>query len=220
MNIIIKILFLILCMGFISTLNGDPLQQVKVKPDAGTVALTFDDGPDPKYTPAILKILRENHIKATFFVVGELAKRHPDLIRAIHQDGHMIGNHSYDHPMLTHISFAKAQQEILKTNQVIENILGIKPLCFRPPYGAHNRRIDQYANSLGLAVLIWDTNSTDYNRPGVAKIIKDLTKHVHNRYILLLHDGGGNRQQTVDALPKIIQDLKAEGFGFDTICGK
>lgn len=189
------------------------------KPSKNSIALTFDDGPDPRYTPDILKILKDNSIKATFFVTGEKAKRYPHLIEAIHQQGHVIANHTVNHPMLTRLSSNKINYEIAETNRRVEKIIHVKPRCLRPPFGKYNARVIQIANKNGLTVTNWDLNSFDYNRRGVNQLVNWVLNQSHPGYVILLHDGGGNRSQTVKALPRIIQGFKDRGIGFEAVCG-
>lgn len=216
MKTIIKLAFILSIL--FSFAYADKWQDIKVKPDLGTVALTFDDGPSPEYTPAILKILNENHLHAVFFVEGQFAKKYPDLIKQIYADGDVVANHTMHHVMLTKASTKTMQTEINQVNEVVENIIGVQPKCLRPPYGKHNQAVDDYAHSLNMAVLTWDWNSFDYNRPGVQKLTSWVLDHTHNQYVLLLHDGGGDRSQTVAALPAIIKGIEAKGYGFDLIC--
>lgn len=216
MKIIIKLA--VILSVFFSFVYADNWQDIKVKPVLGTVALTFDDGPSPEYTPEILKILNDNHIHAVFFVEGQFAKKYPDLIKQIYADGDVVANHTMHHVMLTKVSTKTMQAEISQVNEVVENIIGVQPKCLRPPYGKHNQAVDAYAHSLNMAVLTWDWNSFDYDRPGVQKLTDWVLNHTHNQYVLLLHDGGGDRSQTVAALPAIIKGIEAKGYGFDLIC--
>ncbi len=215
---ILKKIIAFIFITFLFTAYAEPWQGIKVKPAENTIALTFDDGPSPEYTPKILEILKENHINATFFVEGQFAKRYPELIKQIYANGNVIANHTMNHLMLTRLNSKSMQTEISGTNEIIEKILGFQPKCLRPPYGKHNKSIDDYAHSLNMAVLNWDLNSFDYERPGTQKLIAWVLKNTYNRYVILLHDGGGNRSQTVAALPAIIKGLQEKGFGFETIC--
>ncbi|WP_432939717.1 polysaccharide deacetylase family protein [Kribbella sp. CA-253562] len=184
------------------------------------VVLTFDDGPDPKYTPQILDILDRYDAKATFFVVGAEVKRHPELARTLHERGHSVQNHTWSHADLSTLSWAAFQREVKNTDAQIQARTGRTAGCLRPPYGARNGLVDRRAAGLGKQLVLWDIDSRDWTRPGVAAIERLVTTKVHSGSIVLFHDGGGDRRQTVAALPKVLQTLKAKGFGFrTTTCG-
>ena len=188
-------------------------------PTPNTVALTFDDGPSPIYTPQILAILKKYHIKATFFVVGSNAKLYPELIKAIHDEGHPINSHSMTHPMLTKISDKTLQYEVATPSLIVDNIIGIKPLCLRYPFGMSNEHVRNVIRKNGMTPVPMGFNSFDYERPGTQKIISWVLKNAHSRQVILLHDGYDKREQTVAALPVIIEGIQKKGLGFSTICG-
>lgn len=192
---------------------------IETLPAPGTVALTFDDGPSPIYTPQILEILKKYNIKATFFVVGSNAKQYPELVKAIHDAGHPINSHSMTHPMLTKISDKTLQWEIKTPNTIVENIIGIKPLCLRYPFGASNEHVRSMIRANNMTPVPMGFNSFDYERPGTEKITSWVIKNAHSRQVILLHDGYDKREQTVEALPIIIEGIKKKGLGFSTICG-
>ena len=152
------------------------LPNTQPNPKPGTVALTFDDGP-PTYTPQILAILKKYQIKATFFVVGASANKYPELVKAIHDDGHAIASHSYTHPMLTKISDSKLQFEIERPSQIVEKIIGIRPKCLRYPFGASNAHVRQAIRNHGMMPVPMGFNSFDYERPGTQKIISWVLKN-------------------------------------------
>ena len=188
-------------------------------PQAKTVALTFDDGPNPIDTPKILAILKKYHIKATFFVVGANAKLYPEMLKAIHDDGHVIASHSQTHPMLTKISHAQLKNEIELPVKIIHNILGIYPKCLRYPFGASNAYVREQIRLAGMLPTSMGFNSFDYERPGTQKIVDWVLKNVYSKQVILMHDGYAKREQTVAALPQIIEGVKRKGLGFSTICG-
>jgi len=185
------------------------------------IALTFDDGPNEPYTSEILQILKENNIKATFFLVGKNVEAFPDAARAIVAAGHTIGNHSYDHHQLLTKTSAQVSQEILKTEKAIEDATGQKTTLFRPPYGDKNTLTVHETHKLGYVMVEWSVSAEDWRRPGPDKIIKNVVPHVRNGSIILMHDGDklrrGDRSQTVEALPRIIAQLRQEGYQFVTI---
>lgn len=185
------------------------------------VAMTFDDGPTPEWTPQVLAVLKREQVPATFFVVGYEAKARPDLIRAILDQGHHVGTHSMTHPNLVRMSAAQQRQQIVESADLIDRIAGRRStVCFRPPYGNHNATTDRIARDRGLATILWSRDGMDWKRPGVDTIVRGNldTRYDHGRGVIILHDGGGNRSQTVAALPRLLQALKAQGYQFVQIC--
>lgn len=195
-----------------------PLSNVRTKALPGTVALTFDDGPSPIYTPQILKILKENGVHATFFVVAGNAKAHPELLKEIVANGNAVGNHSMTHPMLTRMSNKQLQYQIVKSKEIIQKIIGKPPVCFRPPFGVTNKHIKSIIQANNMVQVPIGYNTFDYNSPGVQKIVNAVLQHAHSGQVFLLHDGYKHRQQTVQALPEIIKGIRAKGLGFSVIC--
>jgi peptidoglycan/xylan/chitin deacetylase (PgdA/CDA1 family) len=191
---------------------------VPVRPPAGKVSLTFDDGPDPNYTPKVLDILDRYDVKATFFVIGTSVRTQPELLREIRDRGHVIAHHSVTHPQLDKVSPAKLEEEITLGTKLIEDVLGEKPTCLRPPYGARNSRVDERVRANGMEVLMWQVDTNDWKKPG-AGAIEASGARAESTEVVLMHDGGGERSQTVAALPGMIQKLKAKGLGFAPVCG-
>jgi peptidoglycan-N-acetylglucosamine deacetylase len=177
------------------------------------IALTFDDGPHPEYTLKLLAILRKYHVKATFFVVGELAEQHPELIRAEVADGHLVGDHTYHHVNLTKIPFGEIATEWEAGREVIESITGQPVRYCRPPGGDYDKEVITAATDLGLTTVLWTDDPGDYASPGAKVIEKRVLEFVSNGGILLLHDGV---QQTIDILPQLIETLQRRGFRFVT----
>ena len=186
-------------------------------PDLPEIALTFDDGPAPQYTEAILAVLRRYHVKATFFMLGRWVQQYPDLAREVVADGHAVGDHTWSHADLTQLSESQAMQELTSTRDIIQQVTGVKTTLFRPPYRAYNRQILDLAFSLHLSTILWSIDPHDWEKPGVGPIISTALGNAQNGAIILMHDGGGDRSQTVEALPKIIEQLQAQGFTFVTI---
>ncbi|WP_112236628.1 polysaccharide deacetylase family protein [Kribbella monticola] len=172
---------------------------------AKVVYFTFDDGPDPAWTPQILDILARNDAKATFFELGQMADRHPELHDAVLAAGHAIGSQSYSHPQLTKISAAKRHREITG---------GPASKCFRPPYGAENAQVKAEIKAAGMKPVLWDVDSLDWTMPGVDAIVTNILTTVHSGSVVLMHDAGGNRSQTVAALEKVLPILAAKGYTF------
>jgi len=185
----------------------------------GTVSLTFDDGPNPIDTPKILAILKKNHIRATFFMVGANAAKYPELVKQVLADGHVIANHSWTHPFLTKISDVQLQHEVLATQAILLKITGKKSICLRPPFGASNAHVLAYIRSQDITPVRMGWNSFDYDRPGVDKIIANVVNYAHSGQVFLMHDGYARREQTVAALQKIIDDIRKKGLGFSALCG-
>ncbi|EKE01312.1 MAG: polysaccharide deacetylase [uncultured bacterium] len=182
------------------------------------VALTFDDGPHPKHTREILEILKQHDIRATFFVIGKNAQRHPDVIKEADTDGNIISNHSYSHFYLTTLSSDDIETELQKTNNLIYKTIQKYPTFFRPPYGACSDKSTQIVDRLGFTTITWNVMTDDYSsRQTSERIAAYVIKHAKPGAIIGLHDGGGNREKTVGALPIIIKALKDEGYKFLTI---
>jgi peptidoglycan/xylan/chitin deacetylase (PgdA/CDA1 family) len=176
----------------------------------GTVYLTFDDGPSP-YTPAILNILRATHSTATFFELGFRQAKYPAAAARVRAEGSSVGNHTYDHPDLTALTSAQVRWQLAH---------GPRGRCMRPPFGATNPGVRRIVAQQGLREVLWTTDTLDWTRPGTAKIIKAATgPSVGGGSTVLLHDGGGDRSQTVAALPKIIRTLQQRGYVIRSIPG-
>jgi peptidoglycan-N-acetylglucosamine deacetylase len=181
------------------------------------IALTFDDGPNPFYTPQVLAILQKYGVKATFFDVGYLVADYPNIVRQEYNQGNIVANHSWSHPVLTYLSAQAIQSQLTSTTNAIQAAIGVRPTFFRPPYGAINNAVLAQARHLGYTTVLWDGSAGDWKLPGVGVIISMLLSYARNGAILLLHDGGGNRAQTVAALPTIITTLENRGYKFVTI---
>ena len=179
-----------------------------------TVALTFDDGPDPRNTPQVLQILRASSIKATFCVIGFGARAHPDLIAAIHADGHLLCDHTESHPYLDRLPGAAVDSQLAAPAAYLAQVVGQGPLFMRAPYGALNPGVIAVAHRQGLRVLGWSVDPSDYQRPPAATIVSRVLSQVHPGAIVLMHDGGGDRAPTIAALPSIIAALRAQGYTF------
>lgn len=178
------------------------------------VALTFDDGPSPSSSPAILAVLERTHTPATFFVIGEHVASSPSLLRREQRDGFAIGVHTWDHPDLTRRSAAQVARELATTVQVIHQTLGADYCVryFRPPYGAYNATVLRVARGDGLATILWDVDPVDWSRPGTQTIVARVLARVHPGAIILMHDGPAQREQTAAALPAILAGLRARGL--------
>lgn len=181
------------------------------------VALTFDDGPNPYYTPQILAILQRYEVKATFFCIGRQVARYPNLVRQEYNNGNLVGNHSWSHPNLALLSATEIESQIKLTSDAIQQATGVRPAFFRPPYGVVNARVLERVNLLGLTTIIWNDEARDWAMPGTSAIVSRILRLAGDGAIILMHDGGGDRSQTLAALPTIISALRASGFKLVTI---
>ena len=182
------------------------------------VALTFDDGPDPEWTPQVLDILKAANVKAAFFLVGANAEKYPGLVRRIVAEGHEIGNHTYYHPNLALCWPEHIRLELNATQLLLETITGRSTTLFRPPYAADTSpsKISeltplQIAQDLGYLVVLENIDPQDWARPGTDTIVKRVKEQRRDGNIILLHDGGGDRSETVAALPRILDYLQTRG---------
>ncbi len=209
------------------TARGDTLTETKnavvtvhqISPDDGRklVALTFDDGPAEKYTEAYLEILTKYGIHATFYNLGQNVEAYPDLCKKIVEQGSEIQSHTYQHQQLTTLDAEALQSEFSNAFSDIEENAGVTTTAFRPPYGDFNEKA--WLNSGGLASVsvLWNQDSLDWKLPGADAIVENCLKYISSGSIILMHDGGGNRDQDVEALPQIIEKLQAEGYEFVTV---
>lgn len=189
-------------------------------PEVKQIALTFDDVPDPRFTPEVLDILKMHGVKATFFVVGSRAKKHPELLRRIHREGHIVGNHSFSHPLFKKKSVQEFKNEIERTEKVIEKIIGYKPRFIRPPYGEINEEQLKWAKQQGYKIVNWNVDSLDWKALDKEKVKYNVLSAVGPGSIVLQHAGGGvgsNLTGTIEALPDIIRILRNRGYRFVTI---
>lgn len=203
----IKILkyLLIVCMTSISIFA----QGVK------RIALTFDDGPKAKITEEIIEVLNENDAKATFFILGTNGKRYPKILEKIHESGHQIANHSYNHPNLKKLPMSDVKKELESTNKIISDVTNKKIVYFRPPYGALGKtQKEELRKSLGMESVMWNICPKDWEKASDTNYIaKFLVENAKNNGIVLLHDYG----KTAQALKIAIPQLKAQGFEFVTV---
>ncbi|MDT0450925.1 polysaccharide deacetylase family protein [Streptomyces hesseae] len=183
------------------------------------VALTIDDGPDPKWTPKVLELLKKSGIKATFCMIGPQAKARPDLVKQVIADGHRLCDHSVDHnTAMDKRSEDYQKQQILGAKKMIEDAAGGGPAGTIPYYRAPGGAFTPYSRHLaadnGMRPLGWDVDTRDWQRPGVDRIMENIKRELPNGPIILFHDGGGDRSQSVEALARCIDWLKGEGYGF------
>lgn len=207
------ILIGLVSMGLLMNVQGkiDPIPQ-KISPKEPVVALTFDDGPNPQFTPQILDILYEQQVPVTFFLVGQQMEGQEWLVRKIAASGHEIGNHTDSHPDLTTLEEPQILEEIQKTQETLREILPDYTMKFlRPPYGRQNETVCQ---SSPLPLILWDVDSGDWEDPQAEAIYAAVIENIQDGDIVVFHD---DNPETVKALGQILPALKARGYQFATV---
>ncbi|WEK55029.1 MAG: polysaccharide deacetylase family protein [Candidatus Cohnella colombiensis] len=197
-----------------------PNQVILHGPSVKEVALTFDDGPDEIWTPQILDDLREAGVKATFFLVGQRIEAHPDVFHRIIQEGHVVGNHSWDHPNLSNLSITALREQINKTDAVMNKLAGVTPHLLRPPYGALSTELIEEATRLNKIIILWNVDSLDWTQISDEQVAANILAHTGPGSIILQHSAGGvgqSLQNTVNALPYIIETLRSRGYQLRTV---
>jgi peptidoglycan/xylan/chitin deacetylase (PgdA/CDA1 family) len=180
------------------------------------IALTIDDGPSPIYTTQILRVLHHYGVTASFSMVGINIEAHPGVARAVADAGHVIVNHTWTHADLAVMSPAGVGDEMRRATDAIHRVTGKLPDTFRAPYGAWSPTVLLRCEQMGMAPLDWSVDPRDWSRPGVTAIIRNIMDNTRSGSIILEHDGGGNRSQTVAALGIVLPRLLAAGFHFRT----
>ncbi|SOD84542.1 bifunctional polysaccharide deacetylase/glycosyltransferase family 2 protein [Streptomyces sp. Ag109_G2-15] len=213
-------------------LNGGPIltfrggQATTVSVPSKTIALTFDDGPNPTWTPQVLAILRKYDVPGTFFLVGSMVSRYPGIVKTMVQQGNEVGIHTFTHVDLSYQSDARVSREMEQTQLALAGAAGITTTLFRAPYSSETDAIDNYSWPVykklgqdGYTSVFVDTDSDDWKKPGVSKIVKWATPKGTKGASVLFHDAGGERSQTIKALPQYIEMMKAKGYTFTTVSG-
>ncbi|WP_250403586.1 bifunctional polysaccharide deacetylase/glycosyltransferase family 2 protein [Streptomyces cellostaticus] len=210
--------------GPILTFRGGRAATVSV-PDK-TIALTFDDGPDPTWTPQVLKILDEYHVPGTFFLVGSQVSRYPGAVKTMVAQGNEVGIHTFTHVDLSYQSAARVEREMEQSQLALAGAAGITTTLFRAPYSSQTDAIDDYSWPVykklgedGYTSVFVDTDSNDWKKPGATKIVQWATPKGGTGASVLFHDAGGDRSQTIEALPEYIEKMKAKGYVFTTVSG-
>ncbi|MDH6115354.1 peptidoglycan/xylan/chitin deacetylase (PgdA/CDA1 family) [Kitasatospora sp. MAP12-15] len=205
-----------------------PMPESEVDAGSMVMALTFDDGPSPQYTPQVLDVLRDNGVHATFFVCGDNIGLYPDVLRRIAAEGHTVGNHSWSHPDFVDLSDDYVRDQIQRTQDAVENVVGRAPVLFRAPYGNFTDSTLSICADLGLRPISWSVDPTDWANPGTDTIINRVLAGAATGAIVLNHDGteggdddppagtGGDRSQTVAALTSYLPQLISAGYTFTT----
>jgi len=183
--------------------------------DGPYIALTFDDGPSATLTPKLLDLLAAHHMKATFFVVGQNAADHPDILRRAVKEGHEIANHSWSHPNLGKMSDDAVRREVQKTDDAISAAIGKRPTLLRPPYGSITARQKHWIHEeFGYRIIIWDVDPLDWKRPGPSVVTSRILKETHAGSIVLAHD---IHPPTLEAMPATFDQLDRKGFKSVTV---
>ena len=202
-------------LDVITTIAGNKLLPIyNIQTDEKVISLTFDSAWGAEDMPGILTTLKNENVKATFFVLGEWAEKYPDIIKQIIDGGHDVANHSDTHPHPNELTYDEVKNEIINANNKIKNITGIDNKLFRAPYGEYNNTVIQAATDLGYYAIQWNVDSLDWKNPGQDAIISRVTNKVSPGSIILMHNG---TQDTAKVLPQLIQKLKADGYVFKPI---
>jgi len=183
---------------------------------ANSIALTIDDGPDPVYTPQVLRVLHRYRVRATFSMIGLRVAAYPHLAREVHDAGHKIANHTWNHADLAGMSAHRVHDEITRASHAIHSATGVHPGLFRAPYGAWSAKVIKECERARMIPLDWSVDPRDWSMPGVHKIVRNIMKNTQPGSIILEHDGGGNRSETVEALRIVLPRLLDEGYRFAT----
>ena len=186
------------------------------------LALTYDDGPNDPHTLRLLEVLARHGVRATFFVIGRYAQQRPDIVRALVNGGHVVGNHTFTHPLLTFKTTAEVRQELTHCRAAIQDAIGNHSNLFRPPFGGRRPAVLRVVRDLGLDPVMWNVTGYDWNAPPAAAIERKVSKQMRGGDVILLHDGrhkqmGADRSQTVLATDHMISRYKSEGYEFVTI---
>ena len=187
------------------------IAEIQQTSDVKRVALTFDDGPHPIYTEPLLDGLKERGVKATFFVTGQNAALHPDIIKRMHDEGHLIGNHTYTHIELTKSNREKYKKELVRTNEVLQQITGEEVQYVRPPYGAWDKKLE---NELNMFPIMWSVDPLDWCKSNASCIAKAVLKKVDDNDIILMHD---YYKSSIEAALMVVDELQKQGYEFVTV---
>lgn len=189
-------------------------------PAVKRAALTFDDVPDPRFTPHLLDVLKQHQVKATFFVVGSRARKHPAIVQRIVREGHIIGNHSYSHPRFGKMGVGPFRDQIERTETVLLRQIGYRPLLIRPPYGEITEDQLLWAKRRGYRIVNWNVDSSDWRSLPRRKVAYNILSSAGRGSIILQHGGGGRGSDlngSIDALPEVIASLRSRGYQLVTV---
>jgi peptidoglycan/xylan/chitin deacetylase (PgdA/CDA1 family) len=186
------------------------------------IALTYDDGPNDPYTPRLLELLARHSVHATFFLIGRYVQQRPEIVREIVQAGHVVGNHTFTHPLLTFKSETEINQQLSECRAALQDAIGEPSNLFRPPFGGRRPAVLRVARSLGLKPIMWSVTGYDWNAPPAPVIERKVVNQMCGGSVILLHDGGhkqmgADRSQTVIATDRLITRYKSDGYEFVTV---
>ena len=191
-------------------------------PGAKQLALTYDDGPNHPHTHDLLAVLARHNVRATFFLIGRYVSRRPEIVREIVSASHVVGNHTFAHPLLIFKGAAEIRRELSDCRSALSDAIGEPSNLFRPPFGGRRPAVLRIARELGLAPVMWNVTGFDWNAPPAATIERKVAKQIRGGDVILLHDGGhkqmgADRSQTVQATDHLIARYKSEGYEFVTV---
>lgn len=186
------------------------------------LALTYDDGPNDPHTLRLLEVLAKHQVQATFFLIGQYVRQRPDIVRQLVSAGQVIGNHTFNHPLLIFRSAAEIQAELAKCEEALRDAIGQPSHLFRPPFGGRRPLVFRLARRMGLMPVMWSVTGYDWNAPSVEHIERNVTRQVRGGDVILLHDGGhlafgADRSHTVVATEHLISRYHDQGYQFVTI---
>ncbi len=186
------------------------------------LALTYDDGPNDPHTFRLLEVLARHNAQATFFLIGRYVQQRPDIVRELVKAGHVIGNHTFTHPLLIFKTAAEVRKELTDCRNAIQDAIGEHSNLFRPPFGGRRPAVLRIVREMGLEPVMWNVTGYDWNAPPAAVIERKVQKQIRGGDVILLHDGGhkqmgADRSQTVVATDHLITRYKTEGYSFTTI---
>ncbi len=209
-----------LLSGAVSYSSHEPLRYRYPRPLVGEmpsrpwVALTFDDGPHPVLTERLMEVLKREGVPATFFVVGKMAVRYPDIVREIARQGHELANHTFSHPNLSHVKPGAMLNELAQTRAVIEKLSGQDTYLYRPPGGVYSRKTFKAASAAGYRMVLWTVLTKDVNGTAISVMERKIHRHISDGGIVLMHSGIPN---TIAMMPRVIADLRRQGYHFVTV---
>ena len=186
------------------------------------LALTYDDGPNDPHTLRLLEVLARHEVRATFFLIGRYVRQRPDIVREISRAGHVVGNHTFSHPLLIFQSDSEIRRQLVECQAALQDAVGESSNLFRPPFGGRRPAVLRIARGLGLETIMWNVTGYDWNAPPAEVIEKKVVRQVGGGDVILLHDGrhkemGADRSQTVIATERLIGRYREQGFGFLTV---
>jgi len=204
------------------TLHAYGRSFIGLEPGSRTLALTYDDGPNDPHTLRLIEVLARHDVKATFFVLGRFVAQKPEIVRALAAAGHVIGNHSWDHPRLIFASNAELRRQVEQTQDAIFEACGVTPTLFRPPFGGRRPGTLSAVRELRLEPVMWNVTCYDWKATSAGKVVAHAQRQIRGGDVILMHDGdqramGADRSHTVEATHRLVAQYKAEGFEFASI---